>query len=99
MLDAHVAAGAAVGVPFGTVGTYDFSAHGSLTKRVSALGATMLQHRLTPPPEAAYALHRRLSGAFLVNIKLKAKVPCSELFNNVYDAYDFPDADSEPSVQ
>jgi aarF domain-containing kinase len=89
MLDAHVAAGAAVGVPFGSPGVYDFSAHGSLTKRVSALGATMLQYRLTPPPEAAYALHRRLSGAFLVNIKLKAKVPCSEIFRKVYAEYEF----------
>lgn len=94
MTDAHVGAGAAVGVPFGTPGLYDFSEHGQLTRRVSALGATMLQHRLTPPPEAAYALHRRLSGAFLVNIKLKAKVACSELFNNVYTSYDFSSEDN-----
>eukprot|EP00892_Ulva_mutabilis_P001014 jgi/Ulvmu1/10913/UM007_0090.1 len=87
MLDAHVAAGAAVGTPFGTPGVYDFGSHNQLTRRVAALGATMVQHRLTAPPQEAYSLHRRLSGAFLMNMKLKARVPCKALFDEVYEGH------------
>jgi hypothetical protein len=91
MMDAHVAAGAAVGTPFGTEGIYDFGAHNRLTRRVSQLGVTMLQHRLTAPPPEAYSLHRRLSGSFLVNMKLRARVPCKELFDEICEGYSFDD--------
>ncbi len=84
MLDAHVEAAIVVGTPFAFDGNYDFGAHGALTKRVTELGAVMLKHRLTPPPDESYSLHRKLSGAFLACIKLRARVPCRELF---YDAY------------
>ena len=47
--------------------------------------------RLTPPPEASYSLHRKLSGAFLACIKLRARVPCNEMFFSIYDAYKFSD--------
>lgn len=87
MLDAHVEAAIMVGKPFATDGVYDFGAHGGLTKRVTELGAVMLKHRLTPPPDESYSLHRKLSGAFLACIKLKARVPCKELFYAAYDRH------------
>ncbi|EPS70264.1 hypothetical protein M569_04492, partial [Genlisea aurea] len=83
MLDAHVQAGFIVGIPFSRFGGYDFGST-TVTRSVSNLGGTMLRHRLTPPPEEAYSLHRKLSGAFLACIKLKAVVPCRELLFNVY---------------
>ena len=89
MLDAHAEAGYAVGTPFASPGAYDFAAHGPLTRRVSDLGAVMLRHRLTAPPEEAYSLHRKLAGAYLACIKLRARVPCRDLFLDVFERHQF----------
>ncbi|KAK4379790.1 hypothetical protein RND71_001652 [Anisodus tanguticus] len=94
MMDTHVQAGFVVGLPFSTPGYYDFRAN-HITQSISNLGATMLRHRLTPPPEEAYSLHRKLSGAFLACIKLGAVVPCRELLLEVYEKYEFGKHDSE----
>ncbi|KAL2895327.1 Protein ABC transporter 1 mitochondrial [Bienertia sinuspersici] len=88
MLDAHVQAGFVVGLPFSKLGGYDFSST-NVTHSLSNLGATMLKHRLTPPPDEAYSLHRKLSGAFLACIKLGAVVPCRELLLEIYEHYNF----------
>lgn len=45
--------------------------------------------RLTPPPREAYSLHRKLAGAFLMNIKLKAVIPCRDILEDVHDRYSF----------
>jgi len=49
----------------------------------------MLKHRLTPPPDEVYSLHRKLSGAFLACIKIGAVVPCREMLFQVYEQYNF----------
>ncbi|XVF72865.1 hypothetical protein PTKIN_Ptkin12aG0154900 [Pterospermum kingtungense] len=88
MLEAHVQAGFVVGLPFSKPGGYDFRST-NITQSISNLGATMLRHRLTPPPDEAYSLHRKLSGAFLACIKLGAVVPCREMLLEIYEHYRF----------
>ena len=88
MLDAHVQAAFIVGVPFSKPGGHDFRAN-NITHSVSNLGGTMLKHRLTPPPDEVYSLHRKLSGAFLACIKIGAVVPCREMLFQVYEQYNF----------
>lgn len=88
MREAHVQAGFIVGLPFAKPGGYDFRST-NITKSISNLGATMLRHRMTPPPQEAYSLHRKLSGAFLACIKLGAVVPCRQLLLEVYENYRF----------
>ncbi|CAL5433717.1 unnamed protein product [Camellia sinensis] len=88
MLEAHVQAAFVVGLPFSKTGGYDFRST-NITQSVSNLGATMLRHRLTPPPDEVYSLHRKLSGAFLACIKLGAVVPCRELLLEVSKSYQF----------
>nr|GMC93600.1 protein ABC transporter 1, mitochondrial [Ipomoea batatas] len=88
MIDTHVQAGFVVGLPFSKMGGYDFRSN-NIIQSISNLGATMLRHRLTPPPEEAYSLHRKLLGAFLACIKLGAVVPCRELLLQVHDNYRF----------
>ena len=94
MLDAQVQAGFVVGLPFSKPGGYDFRST-NITQSVSNLGATMLKHRLTPPPDEVYSLHRKLSGAFLACVKLGAVVPCRELLLQFYEHYQFDEEDGE----
>lgn len=88
MLDAHCETGFIVGLPFASAGDYDFAAHSkSVTERVTELGLIMLKHRLCPPPEEGYSLHRKLSGAFLCCIKLGSVFPSKDIFDNIYNQH------------
>ncbi|CAN1160152.1 Protein ABC transporter 1, mitochondrial [Linum perenne] len=88
MLEAHVEAAFVVGMPFAKSVGYDFHAN-NVTHNLTGLGAKMLKHRLTPPPDEVYSLHRKLSGAFLACIKLGAVVPCREMLLDIYDHHRF----------
>uniref|UniRef100_A0A8C5VQ16 Coenzyme Q8B n=1 Tax=Microcebus murinus TaxID=30608 RepID=A0A8C5VQ16_MICMU len=84
--DAHVEAVMILGEPFATQGPYDFGA-GDTARRIQGLIPVLLQHRLRPPPEETYALHRKLAGAFLACARLRAHIACRDLFQDTYNRY------------
>uniref|UniRef100_K3WV13 ABC1 atypical kinase-like domain-containing protein n=1 Tax=Globisporangium ultimum (strain ATCC 200006 / CBS 805.95 / DAOM BR144) TaxID=431595 RepID=K3WV13_GLOUD len=86
MMRAHMAAGMVVGEPFCTHEPFDFHAS-ELTKRLAQHTETFMHGRLTPPPQEAYSLHRKLAGAFLMCIKLRAVVPCRDVLEAVHAKY------------
>lgn len=90
MLKAHEQAGLVVGEPFISSKPFDF--HGSnMTARISQHGSTFMRHRLTPPPREAYSLHRKLAGAFLICIKLRAIIPCRDILSEIHELYPWND--------
>lgn len=87
MLEAHIDSILVLGEPFRAEfntanGEFDFH-NQTITDRVRTNIGVMLKERLTPPPEETYGLHRKLSGAFLLCAKMKAKVPCAKLFEEI----------------
>ncbi|XP_075233857.1 ubiquinone biosynthesis protein COQ8, mitochondrial isoform X3 [Lycorma delicatula] len=87
MEEAHVDTVMILGEVFReTTGEFDFGSQDT-TRRVQRLVPTILTHRLCPPPEEIYSLHRKLSGVFLLCSKLKVKMNCRQMFLNVYDNY------------
>uniref|UniRef100_A0A2I3GBY2 Coenzyme Q8B n=1 Tax=Nomascus leucogenys TaxID=61853 RepID=A0A2I3GBY2_NOMLE len=84
--DAHVEAVMILGEPFATQGPYDFGS-GETARRIQDLIPVLLRHRLRPPPEETYALHRKLAGAFLACTRLRAHIACRDLFQDTYHRY------------
>lgn len=81
MMDAHVQASFAVGEPFHERNRergFNFAGN-DIPARTAKFGRVMLNHRLTPPPKEAYSLHRRLSGAFLMSMKLGATINAARM--------------------
>ncbi|KAK2846912.1 hypothetical protein Q5P01_009911 [Channa striata] len=83
---ANVEAVMILGEAFASTEPFDFGTQ-STTQRIQSLIPVMLRHRLTPPPEESYSLHRKLAGSFLICSKLKARISCRDMFMDVYNAY------------
>ncbi|KAJ2374502.1 hypothetical protein IW150_003066 [Coemansia sp. RSA 2607] len=88
MTQAHVDSVLEIGKPFAAGGVYDFGSQ-TVSENVRSAIPVMLRHRLTPPPDETYSLHRKLSGAYLLCIRLRARVPCQDLFKTITSKYTF----------
>ncbi|PAA56661.1 hypothetical protein BOX15_Mlig011779g1 [Macrostomum lignano] len=88
MNQAHTDAVLALGEPFASEGLFDFGQQ-STTRTIHGLIPTMLRHRLTPPPEESYSLHRKLSGAFLLCARLRSRIACRPMLRKAYEEYRF----------
>ncbi|XP_029642256.1 atypical kinase COQ8B, mitochondrial-like [Octopus sinensis] len=86
MEEAHIDAVMILGEAFSFDGEFNFGTQ-KTAKRIQNLVPVMIEHRLTPPPEESYSLHRKMSGAFLLCTKLKSKVNCKELFEDVWNNF------------
>lgn len=90
MVDAHVQSIVLLATPFrkSTPQPYNFEDQ-SVSNEIRALIPFMLRNRLTPPPRETYSLNRKLSGAFLLGARLKARVDCAEIWEDVTSGYQF----------
>ncbi|KAM7346800.1 atypical kinase COQ8B, mitochondrial-like [Cochliomyia hominivorax] len=82
MEEAHVDAVMILGEMFRYDGEFDFGKQNT-TERIAHLVPTMVAHRLCPPPEEIYSIHRKLSGIFLLCARLKIKLKCRPFFDEI----------------
>lgn len=90
MIRAHQLSGFTVGEPFFRHEAFDFRGS-NISTRMGEHTSVFLRHRLTPPPEEVYTLHRKLAGAYMLCIKLGAVVPCRDLLEQVVANHQFED--------
>ena len=87
MVNAHLSSLMMIGLPFrvSSDAEFDFSSYSSVVQSVKSSIPVMLEERLIPPPEDTYALHRKLSGVFLLCGKLGAVVDCRHLLKKLVE--------------
>lgn len=88
MTNAHADAVMILGEPFANDKPFNFQTQDT-TRRIQGLLPIMLRHRLSPPPEETYSLHRKMSGSFLLCAKLGASISCKPLFDEMWQKYEF----------
>ena len=84
-----------VGSPFAAgAQPYDFGQQ-DIAKRIASDVSTMIKHRLTPPREEIYTLHRRLNGCFQLAARVGATIPAREILLEVYDNHEWDRGEPE----
>ena len=86
MKKAHIESIKIVGEPWKKEGSFDFG-NEDLTGRIYKTMPVMLKNRLKPPPPEVYSLHRKLSGSYLMCIRLKSKVDAKKIFEEIRKVY------------
>ena len=86
MENAHIDAVVILGEVFASKEPFDFGTQ-SMSRRIHSLIPVMLHHRLVPPPEETYSLHRKMSGCFLLCNKLGATVNCRPMFEEMWQKH------------
>ena len=107
MLYAHQQSAFTVGEPFFVVTDkkdnkqyapntpFDFRAS-NISTRMGQHTSVFLRHRLTPPPEEVYTLHRKLAGAYMLCIKLGSIVECRSILEEFVRNHKFDDGLPHP---
>eukprot|EP00128_Syssomonas_multiformis_P007061 Colp12_sorted_trinity150504_noHs@8846 len=93
MANAHADSVMILAEPFASSKPTDFTQQ-DITARIHKNIPVMLRHRLKPPPNESYSLHRKLAGAFLTCARMGATVDCKPMFERVLSRYDWDSPDS-----
>jgi aarF domain-containing kinase len=84
-----------VGSPFAAhAQPYDFGQQ-DIAKRIASDVSTMIKHRLTPPREEIYTLHRRLNGCFQLAARVGARIRARDVLLEAYDNHEWFDPTSQ----